>query len=82
MRYCRLLKSEGQVGGYMFPDPLNHYEDMFYSMLEDVQARQKNLIKSSIDIREDFGIHRSIRRGFTSHVRNGHNTINVRVRVC
>ncbi len=39
-------------------------------MLEDVQARRKDLIKSSIDIREDFGIHRSLRRGVTSHAIN------------
>ena len=70
MRYCRLLKSSGQKGGYLFPDPLSHYEDMFYCMLEDVQARRKDLIKPKVDIREDYGIHRSLRRGVTSHAIN------------
>ena len=70
MRYCRMLKSSGQKGGYLFPDPLSHYEDMFYSMLEDVQAKRKDLIKPTVDVREDFGIHRSLRRGVTSHALN------------
>ncbi len=70
MRYCRMLKTSGQVGGYLFPDPLSHYEDMFYSMLEDVQARRKDLIKPTVDVREEFGIHRSLRRGVTSHALN------------
>ena len=70
MRYCRMLKKAGQKGGYLFPDPLSHYEDMFLSMLEDVQAKRKDLIKPSVDVREDFGIHRSLRRGVTSHALN------------
>ena len=70
MRYCRMLKNSGQVGGYLFPDPLGHYEDMFYSMLEDVQARRKDLIKATMDIREEFEIHRSLRREVTSHAIN------------
>ena len=70
MCYCRMLKASGQKGGYLFPDPLSHYEDMFYSMLEDVQAKRKDLIKPAVDVREDFGIHRSLRRGVTSHALN------------
>ncbi len=54
----------------MFPDPLSHSEDMSYSMLEDAQAERKDLIKPSIDVREDYGIHRSLRRGVTSHALN------------
>ena len=38
MRYCRLLKLGGQKGGYLFPGALSDYEDMFYSMLESIQA--------------------------------------------
>ena len=70
MRYCRMLKQAGQKGGYLFPDPLGHYEDMFYSMLEDVQVKRKDLIKPTMDVREEFGIHRSLRRGVTSHALN------------
>lgn len=44
----------------MFPDPLSHYEDMSYSMLEDAQAERKDLIKPSVDVREDYGINRSL----------------------
>lgn len=70
LRYCRLLKKAGQVGGYLFPDPLSHYEDMFYSMLEEVQTRRPKLIRPKVDVREDFGIYRSLRRGVTSHATN------------
>jgi hypothetical protein len=53
IRYCRLFKTSGKKGGYLFSDPLSHYEDMFYSMLEDAQAERKDLIKPSVDVREE-----------------------------
>jgi hypothetical protein len=70
MRYCRLFKTSGKKGGYLVPDPLSHYEDMFYSRLEDTQAKRKDLIRPSVDVQEDYGIHRSLRRGVTSHALN------------
>ncbi len=63
MRYCRMLKQAGQKGGYLFPDPLSHYEDMFYSMLEGIQASRSDMISPSLDVREDFGIFRLVRGG-------------------
>ena len=70
MRYCRLLKLSGQKGGYLFPDELSSYEDMFFSILEDVQSKRRDLISPIMDVREDFGIHRSLRRGVTSDALN------------
>ena len=43
---------------------------MFYSMLEDAQASRPDLIKATVDVREDCGIFRSLRRGVTSHALN------------
>ena len=70
LRYCRLLKLGGQRGGYLFPGALADYEDVFYSMLEGIQASNPELISPSLDVREDFGISRSVRRGGTSHALN------------
>jgi len=70
MRYCRLLKLGGQKGGYLFPGALSDYEDMFYLMLEGIQASRPELISPTVDVREDFGLFRSVRRGGTSHALN------------
>lgn len=70
LRYCRLLKQKGQVDGYLFPDNLGAYDDMFYSMVEAVQLRRTDLIKPKVDVREAFGIFRSLRRGAASHATN------------
>jgi hypothetical protein len=69
-RHCKMLKDKGKQGGRLFPGPLSKYEDMFYGMLEDVQVDSSQLIKASVDVREDYGILRSIRRGVTAHAIN------------
>jgi hypothetical protein len=69
-RYCTLLKDSGKRGGFLFPGPLSKYDDMFYGMLEDVQSECPDLIKPSVDVREDYGILRSERRGVTAHAIN------------
>jgi hypothetical protein len=43
---------------------------MFYSMIEYVQVRRPDLIKPKVDVREAFGIFRSLRRGAASHAIN------------
>ena len=70
LRYLRLLKLAGQQGGYLFPEPMVAYEEMFYSMLEDIQCRRPDLISKSLDVREAFGLFRSLRRGGASHALN------------
>jgi hypothetical protein len=69
-RYCWLLKTSGQVGGYLFPGTLADYEDMFYPMLEGIQSQRPDLISAKLNVREDFGLFRSIRRGGASHALN------------
>ncbi len=54
----------------MFPGTLGDYEDMFYPMLEDIQSRRPDLISAKLNVREDFGLFRSIRRGGASHALN------------
>jgi hypothetical protein len=69
-RYCTILKNKGQQGGFLFPGPLSNYEEMFYGMLEEVQSECPTLIKPTVDVREDFGLARSERRGVTAHAIN------------
>ena len=61
-RHCTLLKDKGQQGGFLFP--------VFYGILEDVQAESPNLIKASVNVREDYGLPRSERRGVAAHAIN------------
>ena len=35
-RYLKFLEMSGQKGGYLFPGPMSQYDEMFYSMLEDI----------------------------------------------
>ena len=42
------------------------YEEMFYDLLEAVQERSPELFSKDIDIREDYGLSRSMRRGSTT----------------
>lgn len=49
---------------------LSKYAEGFYTCLEHVQATRPDLIESDIDVREDYGLSRSSRRGVTTHARN------------
>jgi hypothetical protein len=42
------------------------YEEVFYELLEAVQERSPDLFSKDIDIREDYGLSRSMRRGSTT----------------
>lgn len=48
---------------------LSDFESDFYDILCRVQS-SSNAINDDIDVREEFGLRRSIRRGVTSHARN------------
>ena len=74
-RYCRLLRRIGRTGGYLFafdnnPPKLCDFDDMFYGVLEALQARCPDLIPAEMDVREVFGILRSLRRGVAAHALN------------
>jgi hypothetical protein len=49
---------------------LTKYADGFYTCLEHVQVTRPDLIEADIDVREDYGLSRSCRRGVTTHARN------------
>ena len=51
------------------PPRLCEFEDDFYGLLEKVQE-ETELIKKELNVREDFGILRSLRKGATAHAKN------------
>lgn len=51
------------------PPRLGEFEDDFFRVLETVQATT-NLIDKEIDVREEYGLKRSIRRGVSEHTTN------------
>ena len=76
-RYCNLMKEAypNKQPGYLFQrnlasPKLFEFEEDFYSVLEEVQTLRPDLIASTIDVRDDFGILRSTRRGVSGHVIN------------
>ena len=51
------------------PPRLSEFEDDFYGLLEKVQE-ETELIDKDRNVREDFGILRSLRKGATAHAKN------------
>ncbi len=73
-RHLHHLKSMGQDSGYVFKKAakttkLLEFEDEFLSLLEEVQS-STTCINPGMDVRDCFGIYRSLRRGVTAHARN------------
>jgi hypothetical protein len=73
-RLVPLMKAQGVTGGRLFqrvltPSKLFDFEHDFFTLIERVQSITE-LIDKNLDVREAFGILRSLRRGFTSHVKN------------
>ena len=48
------------------PPKLSNYSDSFYLLLEEIQKTKPNLIKADLDVREEYGLSRSLRRGATT----------------
>lgn len=75
-RYVQTLEEMGRCDGYLFGREdgtrasLQEYHDVFYEPLEQVQLTHPTLIKPDVDVREEFGIRRSLRRGVTAHALN------------
>jgi hypothetical protein len=68
-----LMKGEGVAGGRLFqrvltPSKLFEFEHDFFTLIERVQLLTE-LIDKNLDVREAFGILRSLWRGFTSHAK-------------
>ena len=78
--YLMELDKAGRTGGYLFGKEdgskarLGDFEENFFSTLEEYAGSQENtttkLISENIDIREEFGLWRSLRRGVTAHAIN------------
>lgn len=73
-RLVEALHATGRNSGRLFSRKLvtakmHEFEDDFYTVLEKVQVTT-SLIEADIDVRESFGISRSLRRGVTAHARN------------
>ena len=76
-RYVNDRKTAGYKGGFLFSDKkdgrkckLSDFEDDFLEVIEEVQNKHPKLIPEDVDVREDYGIWRSVRRGATSHATN------------
>lgn len=74
-RLCDRLDDEGREGGFLFAQNENQFPtladlaDDFYSLLDDVKFYTK-LIPEHMDVRESFGLWRSLRRGMNNHAIN------------
>ncbi|KAG7340358.1 hypothetical protein IV203_023901 [Nitzschia inconspicua] len=73
-RLVKTIHVEGRYTGRLFqrkllPSRLFEFEDDFYTLLERVQA-STNLIQEELDLRDEAGISRTIRRGATDHAVN------------
>lgn len=69
-----IIKREGRSNGCLFrrnlePPKLCEFEDDFYKILEWIQSTT-TFIDQDMDIREEEGILRTMRRGLTDHTRN------------
>jgi hypothetical protein len=49
---------------------IGHYAEGFHQCLEQVQETSPDLMEMNVDVREDYGLSRSCRRGVTTHARN------------
>jgi hypothetical protein len=73
-RLVMLMKADGVSKGRLFqrslsPARLFEFEHDFFSLIERVQS-STDLLDQAMDVRDSFGILRSLRRGFTSHAKN------------
>jgi hypothetical protein len=69
-----VIHREGRKKGRLFerklkPTRMCEFEDDFFTVLERVQATT-DIIEPGVDLREEAGIKRTLRRGLTSHALN------------
>jgi hypothetical protein len=68
------MKADGVSKGRLFqrnlsPARLFEFEHDFFTLIKRVQSSTA-LLDKDMDVRDSFGILRSLRRGFTSHAKN------------
>ena len=75
-RYCSLMTQQGKNDGFLFDvgnaddSKLSDFHDIFYEPLEELQEYRPDIIPDDVDVREAYGILRSLRRGVTAHALN------------
>jgi hypothetical protein len=76
VRLLDCLERQGVVNGKLLQGKrgehvrLGKFADPFYTCLEHVQTTRPDLIDAAVEVREDYGLSRSCRRGVTTHARN------------
>jgi hypothetical protein len=73
-RLVTLMKASGITSGRLFqrrldPPRMFEMEDEFMTLLEEVQASLE-AIEDEIDVRDRYGMERSLRHGVSAHARN------------
>jgi len=75
-RLCSILTRQGRTHGYLFGTTDDHepkvgeFHDLFYEVLEGIQDTRPNLIGPEVDVRDLYGILRTLRRSATAHATN------------
>ena len=50
--------------------PMSYFEPTMHEILEGIQANRPDLIPVELDVKDEYGIFRSFRRGATTEARN------------
>jgi hypothetical protein len=75
-RLIGCLEERGVTTGWLFQDErgnqlrMSAFEEEVFGLLEDIQAERPDLIAPELEVREDFGLARSFRRGATTRAQN------------
>ena len=75
-RALNWYESQGVVTGPFFRRPngqrmqLTHCEEVIFEGLEHIQDQDNHVIRGSVNVRQDFGLKRSFRRGSDSQAIN------------
>jgi hypothetical protein len=76
VRLLGCLERQGVVNGKLLQGKrgeavrLGKFAEGFYTCLKHVQTSRPDLINQDVEVREDYGLSRSCRRGVTTHARN------------
>jgi len=76
VRLCRLLGEQGRTRGYLFGSSdedvpkLQDFHEVFFETLEELQQARPDLIGPDVEVRELYGILRTLRRSATAHATN------------
>jgi hypothetical protein len=75
-RFIGVWRASGIMCGFLFSKHrgrrscLSNFKEEFLELIEEVQGRRPDLTETSLNVREEHGIWRSLRRGITLHAIN------------